>query len=376
MRKVGYHNIIRNLPALTVLALLTCFLGQTPSRAAATAIVAQRPHDYRDKDFDYFVTGDPTLPRAAHTQFMLALMGGGGSVDAAYKAIATHAGGGHIVILRAVADDSFDPEDGDYGVSFATTWGPVTSAETITFHNRQAAYDPRVLAALRGADGIFIAGGDQGNYVRYWKGTPVQEALNAHVRADRPIGGSSAGLAILGHYSYPCLDGISLESKVALPDPFNSSVMLEKDFMHFRGLEQVITDSHFSARSRLGRSIVFLARLNHGQAKPGIIGLGIDEKTALLIDGSGHAQLAAGSAGSAWLTVLTQPAITLTPGEPLTIKGIRIVRLGPDSTLELKTHTVQQALAATEVSIDHGVPSQDSLTAAMMLRDKVPPDED
>jgi cyanophycinase len=359
-----------------VLALLTCFLGQTPSRADATEIVAQRPHNYRDKDFDYFVAGDPTLPRAAHTQFMLALMGGGGSVDAAYKAIAKHAGGGHIVILRAVADDSFDPEDGDYGVSFATTWGPVTSAETITFHNRQAAYDPRVLAALRGADGIFVAGGDQGNYIRYWKGTPVQEALNAHVRADRPIGGSSAGLAILGHYSYPCLDGISLESKLALPDPFNSSVMLEKDFMHFRGLEQVITDSHFSARSRLGRSIVFLARLNQGQAQPGIFSLGIDEKTALLVDGSGRAQLAAGSAGSAWLTLLTQPAITLTRGQPLTIKGIQIVRLGPDSTLELKTHTVQRALAATEVSIDHGVPAQDSLTAAMMLRDKVPPDED
>jgi cyanophycinase len=370
------HNIINDLFAITVLALLTFLLGQGPSRANNAQIVAQKPHSYRDKNFDYFVAGDPTLPRAAHTQFMLALMGGGGSVDAAYQAIATHAGGGHIVILRAVADDSFDPEDGDYGVSFATTWGPVTSAETITFHNRQAAYDPRVLAALRGADGIFIAGGDQGNYIRYWKGTPVQEALNAHVRADRPIGGSSAGLAILGHYSYPCLDGISLESKVALPDPFNSSVMLEKDFMHFRGLEQVITDSHFSARSRLGRSIVFLARLNQGQAKRGIFGLGIDEKTALLVDGSGRAQLAAGSAGSAWLTVLTQPAITLTPGEPLTIKGIRIVRLGPDSTLELKTHTVQQALAATEVSIDHGVPSHDSLTAAMMLRDKVPPDED
>jgi len=267
MRTVGCRSIINDLAALLVLSLLTCLVGQTQSRADTPYLVAQKPHNYRDKNFDYFVTGDPALPRATHTQFMLALMGGGGSVDAAYKAIAAHAGGGHIVILRAVSDDSFDPEDGDYGVSFATQWGPVASAQTITFHNRQAAYDPRVLGALHGADGIFIAGGDQGNYLRYWKGTPVQEALNAHVRADRPIGGSSAGLAILGHYSYPCRDGISLESKVALADPFNSSVMLESDFMHFRGLEQVITDSHFSARSRLGRSIVFLARLNRRQAK-------------------------------------------------------------------------------------------------------------
>jgi cyanophycinase len=376
MRTVAWLKIINDLPALVALCLLTCVLGQGQSHADTPKAVAQKPHNYRDKNFDYFVAGDPQLPRALHTQFMLALMGGGGSVDAAYKAIATHAGGGHIVILRAVADDSFDPEDGDYGISFATEWGPVASAETITFHNRQAAYDPRVLAALRGADGIFIAGGDQGNYIRYWKGTPVQEALNAHVRAQRPVGGSSAGLAILGHHSYPCLDGISLESKVALADPFNSSVMLENDFMHFRGLEQVITDSHFSARSRLGRSIVFLARLNQGQAAPGIFGLGIDEKTALLVDATGHAQLAAGSAGSAWLVVPTQPATTLVKGQPLTIRGVQIVRLGPESTLELKTHAVQRALAATEVSIDHGVPSRDALTAAMMLRDQVPPDED
>lgn len=376
MRAVNSCNIFKGLRTAAALTAIAGVLAQAPACAQAAGAVASTPHNYRDKNFDYFVTGDPAVPRAKPTQFLLALMGGGGSVDAAFQAIASHAGGGHILILRAVADDSFDAEDGDYGVSFTTKWGPVASAETITFHNRQAAYDPRVLAALRGADGIFIAGGDQGNYVRYWKGTPVQEALNAHVRADRPVGGSSAGLAILGHYSYPCLDGISLESKVALADPFNASVMLEQDFMHFRGLEQAITDSHFSARSRLGRSIVFLARLNQQRAPPAIFGLGIDEKTALLIDTNGQAQLAAGSAGSAWLTRLTRPPSTLSRGQPLSVRGVQVVRLGPDSRLDLKTRTVQHPLAATEVAIERGVPSEDSLTAAMMLRDKVPPDED
>ena len=376
MRTVAWHKIINDLWTLLAMFTLACLPAHATARADSPAAVAQKPHNYRDPNFDYFVSGDPGLPRAPHTQFMLALMGGGGSVDAAFKALAAHAGAGHILILRAVADDSFDAEDGDYGASFATKWGPVASAETITFHNRQAAYDPRVLAALHAADGIFIAGGDQGNYVRYWKGTPVQEALNAHVRANRPIGGSSAGLAILGHYSYPCLDGISLESKVALADPFNPSVMLESDFMHFRGLEQVITDSHFSARSRLGRSIVFVARLNQGRPQPDIFGLGIDEKTALLVDGTGHAHLAAGSAGTAWLILPTQPVAVLTRGQPLSLKGVRIVRLGPDSVLELKTHAVHRALASTEVAIEHGVPTPDVLTAAMMLRDKVPPGED
>ena len=54
---------------------------------------------------------------------------------------------------------------------------------------------------MRNADGIFIAGGDQSNYVRFWKGTPVAEALDPHVRAGKPIGGTSAGLAMLGGLS-------------------------------------------------------------------------------------------------------------------------------------------------------------------------------
>jgi cyanophycinase-like exopeptidase len=355
---------------LLVLVTAACALTAAPhgTRAAPAA------GNYRDKNFDYFVTGNPAAARAAHTEFLLALMGGGGSVDAAFAAIARHAGGGHIVILRAVNDDSFDPEDGDYGVSFATKWGPVTSAETITFHNREAAYDPRVLAALAGADGIFLAGGDQSNYIRYWKGTPVQQALNAHVQANRPIGGSSAGLAILGHYSYTAFDGGSLESKVALPDPWNSGVTLESDFLHFRGLERVITDSHFSARARLGRSIVFLVRLQ--QANPGatLMSVGVDEKTALLVDGAGIGRLAAGSAGSVWVT-RSGPAEVLTAGKPLTVTGVRIARLGAASLLDLGKQTIGNPQAETTESIVGGVPAQNPLVSRIMLRDVVPPDE-
>ncbi|MFA9352951.1 Type 1 glutamine amidotransferase-like domain-containing protein, partial [Escherichia coli] len=74
--------------------------------------------------------------------------------------------------------------------------GGVASVQTIVFHSRAASTDPRVLDILAHADGIFIAGGDQANYVRYWKDTPVARALDAHVRKGRPLGGTSAGLAI------------------------------------------------------------------------------------------------------------------------------------------------------------------------------------
>ena len=348
----------------------------SPAAAAASAAAAPLGSgNYRDRNFDYFVAGDPGLPRAPHTEFTLALMGGGGIVNAAYAAIAGHARGGHIVILRAVSDDSFDPQDGDLGKTFMTTWGPLASAQTIVFHHREAAFDPRVSAALRAADGIFLAGGDQGNYIRYWKGTPVQDALNAHVLANRPIGGSSAGLAILGHYSYTCLDGESMESKTALADPYHAGVTLESDFLHLRGLESVITDTHFSARSRLGRLIVFVARINQDHPAERVFGIGVDEKTALLVDADGVGRIAEGSAGSAWVVTPRQPAAILVKGQPLTLKDIRIVRLDRTGSINLRSREITHPAAEVSDSIEHGAPTQDALTSPLMMRSVVPPDE-
>ena len=66
------------------------------------------------------------------------------------------------------------------------------------FKDREASTDAAMLRSLKRADGIFIGGGDQSRYVRYWRGTPVGAALDAHVRAGKPLGGTSAGLAMLG----------------------------------------------------------------------------------------------------------------------------------------------------------------------------------
>jgi cyanophycinase len=361
----------------TFALLIVCLTASAACGAAAAPKGTEglKPHDYRDKNFDYFVAGDPGRPRAAHTEFSLVLMGGGGTVDAAYSSIARHAGDGHIVILRAVSDDSFDPEDGDYGKSYAAKWGPVVSAETIVFHHREASFDPRVLAALRAADGIFLAGGDQANYIHYWKGTPVQDALNAHVRANRPIGGSSAGLAVLGHYSYTSLDGGSMESKIALGNPYDSGVTLENDFLHLRWLEDVITDTHFSRRSRLGRLIVFVSRINEDRGAGKAYGIGLDEKTAMLIGPDGVGRLAAGSAGSAWVVMPQRAPAVMTSGQPLTLDDIRIVKMDQGSSIDLKTRVVDHPAAETRDSIERGVAVRPSIASPIMMRDLVPANE-
>ncbi|MDR3386582.1 MAG: cyanophycinase [Rudaea sp.] len=357
--------------------LCALLIGIVAMAAAAAPEAATPPatHDYRDRNFDYFVTGDPALPRAAHTERGYALMGGGGTVDAAFRFIATHAGGGHIVILRAVSDDSYDPTDGDLGKSFQTQWGGVTSAETIVFHNREASSDPRVVAALRGADGIFLAGGDQANYLRYWKDTPVSDALNAHVRANRPIGGSSAGLAILGGHSYTAFDGGSMESRVAIADPFNSGMTLESDFLHCPYLEDVITDTHFSARSRLGRLIAFVARLHGDASGAKVFGIGIDEKTALLVGTDGVGHVAEGSAGSVWLVMPQQAGKVLARGKPLSISNLRLVRLGSAGSIDLKTRTIDHPAAEANLSIARGKLAGQSIASPIFQRSAVPGNE-
>jgi cyanophycinase len=91
-------------------------------------------------------------------------------------------------------------------------------------HPRQ---DPHLAEIIRHAEAVFIAGGDQALYVRYWQGTPVQDAINANsVSAGKPIGGTSAGLAILGQFSYGALndpDDSELHSKDASAEPISQS---------------------------------------------------------------------------------------------------------------------------------------------------------
>ena len=363
-----YRGICGFLGSCALVAL--SFAGVAHAREAA--------HNYRDKNFDYFVSGDPSLPRATHTDFGLALMGGGGSLDAAFHFIAAHAGGGHIVILRAVSDDSFDAGDGDYGERFVKKWGPVESAETIVFHNRGASGDPRVLAVLKNADGIFLAGGDQANYVRYWKGTAVQDLLNAHVHAGRPIGGSSAGLAVLGNYCYTAFDGGSMESKVALADPLDPGVTLERDFLHYRWLEDVITDTHFSQRHRLGRLITFVARLNadtpEGDGRR-VIGVGVDERTAMLVDAKGMGRLAPGSAGSAWVVEPQQRASVLEKGKALSIAQIRLSRIDANGSLDFAARAPRHAAATALISLKDGKLGEPSIATPIIERDKTPEGE-
>jgi cyanophycinase len=180
-------------------------------------------------------------------------------------------------------------------------------------------------------------------------------------------------LAVLGHYSYTAFDGGSMESKVALANPFDSGVTLEDDFLHIRNLESVITDTHFSRRSRLGRLITFVARLQSENDK-NVVGIGVDEKTALIVDADGTARLAAGSAGSAWMVIPRERA-TLKSGQALTMHDIALTRIDAGSVVELRDHAVKNPGATVKLTIDGGRLSEPSIASKILARDVVPDKE-
>lgn len=100
------------------------------------------------------------------------------------------------------------------------------------------------------------------------------------------MGGTSAGLAILGNWIYTALND-TVTSQEALQNPYDSLITLGPNFIPFKLLSHFITDSHFVTRDRMGRLVTFVARLLADKNDTSVYGIGIDEKTSILIDEKG-----------------------------------------------------------------------------------------
>ncbi len=167
----------------------------------------------------------------------------------------------------------------------------LNSVATLIIPDSAAAQDPAVADIIRHAEAVFIAGGNQARYVKFWKGTPVEDAINANIAAGKPIGGTSAGLAVLGEFAYGCLkdkdDDNDLASTDVLPNPYHERVTLVRDFLKVPNLENTLTDSHFAKRDRMGRTLGFLARLVQDGWSKAPREVAIDEKSAVLVEPDG-----------------------------------------------------------------------------------------
>ena len=298
-------------------------------------------------DLGHYLLGDTAARTPGKVEPGLLLMGGGDRNFDAMRWFMRKAGNGHIVVLRA-------SQGGEIGEEFFNEVGGIASVETFVFKDRESAYDPAVLAALKRADGIFLAGGDQSRYVRYWRGTPVAAALDAHVRAGKPLGGTSAGLAVQGEYFYGAMDGGSQTSPAALADPLGDGNTIETGFLHLDALQGVITDTHFSERGRLGRLVAFVAKGEALADRP-LIGLGVDEDAAVAVEGDGRARVYATAPAAGATVVRGGFAQKQAEDEPMQLARVDTVVAGVDSLLHLPSGRVDRPAAQRRYAVRDGV---------------------
>jgi cyanophycinase-like exopeptidase len=235
------------------------------------------------QDYDYFYVGDTSDIDTSPT-YGVCLMGGSTEDDNGSSWFLENADGGNIVVIRASGSDG-------YNSYFFTSLGiNVQSVETIVFNNVNASQSPFVQRRLENAEAIWIAGGDQFVYESYWKNSSIQTILNNHINVKSyPIGGTSAGMAILGDYYFNA-ENVTTTSAVALNNPFDPSVSIASDFLNVPVLENTITDTHYDNPDRKGRHSVFIAHLVNDNSTMSY-GIAAEEFVSICIDEQGTAKV-------------------------------------------------------------------------------------
>jgi cyanophycinase len=277
-----------------------------------------------------------------------AMMGGGEDLDDAFRWLCKKGNGGDFLVLRASGDDDYN--------SYIDKLCPLNSVATLIIDNREAANDPVVADIIRHAEVVFISGGDQAHYIRAWKGTPVLDAINAGIAAGKPIGGTSAGLAVLGEFVYGALgdkpDDNDLASTDVLPNPYFERVTLIRDFLKTPHLENLLTDSHFAKRDRMGRTLGFLARIIQDGWSNSPREIAIDEKSAVLVEPDGKATVV-GSGKGAYFLRPTRPPDVCKTGQPLTFHDIAVYKAPTGAHFNLPTWKGEGG-AAYSLSVEKG----------------------
>ncbi len=240
------------------------------------------------QSYTSFFTGD-TADATINPAFGICLMGGATEDDNAMKWFLQKANGGDVVVIRASGGNGYN----DY--LFSQLGITVNSVETLVLPDSAAARHPYVRRRLAEAEAVFIAGGDQYNYHRFWKNSAVDSAINhlVNVRGG-VIGGTSAGMAVMGAAYFSAANG-TVTSGQALSDPFDTKVALVTEpLFSLPMLESYITDTHFDNPDRRGRISVFLARLSAQFNRP-FFSIACDEYTAVCIDETGLARVFGGA---------------------------------------------------------------------------------
>lgn len=215
----------------------------------------------------------------------ICLMGGASENDNAMIWFLNRANGGDVLVLRTSGSDGYN------NFMYSTLGVTLNSVETIVCNSAAASNEAYLIDKISKAEAIWFAGGDQWDYISYWRNTPVDSAINAGIQMRNiAIGGTSAGMAIQGGSYFSAQNG-TVTSTTALSNPFDINVTVDHtDFINHPILDKVITDTHYDNPDRRGRHTVFLARMQQDFGTH-VKGIACDEYTAVCVDANGIANV-------------------------------------------------------------------------------------
>lgn len=208
----------------------------------------------------------------------------------------------------------------------------VDSVETLVLTTAADADRTDVETTVRNAEVVFFAGGDQCTYVSIFKGTRVETAVESVVSKGGAVGGTSAGTAIQGPFVYDACGG-SVTSSQALSDPYRSDVTFTYGFFDWPNLQNVLTDTHFVTRDRMGRTLTFLARQIQDGRAASPLGVAIDQGTSLVIDRFGMSTVMGASV--VYMVLADHLPEVCQAGSALTYSGFKIWKLASGDQFDL-----------------------------------------
>ena len=230
--------------------------------------------------------------------------------------------------------------------TFAAFVGPdAVKGIPLSTEDPSRAGDPAVAGEIASCSGFFFTGGVQSRVVDVFlpqgDTSVAYRALRDRWREGAVLSGSSAGAAMMSGVMIASGGSADAVTHGIVQEEDGAGVNIRRGMGFF---ERGILDQHFLARGRIGRLLVSVLAAD---STP--VGLGIDENTALVVDGD--SAWVAGASG----VVVVDGRGALRTG-PYRGSGIRVTLAGAGDVVDLRTFRVRHGEGKTAVPVAEGAP--------------------
>lgn len=263
------------------------------------------------------------MPVVAETRGQLVIIGGAEDKQGDCKILREFvrcSGGLHARIVVMTVATNLPGEVGADYIDVFKRLG-VDDVRVIDTARREDASETNALEAITAATGVFFTGGDQARITSVLKGTELDAALHKRYTEGIVVGGTSAGASMMSETmivegdaeTHPRLDAVEIDSGMSF-------------------MPEALIDQHFAQRGRLGRLISGVAR------EPHLLGIGIDENTAIVVDSHKFTVIGAGAVTIIDLSDMAHTNLdSLLKDESLAVCGARLHILPDGYQFDMQT---------------------------------------